>query len=640
MTTKQEKKMKKSAITFITLLLLLIAPALIRAEEIQGFVPAVSEAPDADIGRIMVEDEESITESGINDDGKSFVIYKGADVLSGGAVSVEDLLENLPGVYLNKSSLLNMGTGTFAASNLKIRGLGGAPNSGILVIVDGIPRSMGVFKHPLFDTIQLGSAESVEIIKGPCGVLYGNQAVAGVINIKTKTIDNEGMKTSIGTMIGNHYTQSHFIETRIRKQELQIGANVNYNSTAGIRPNSDSYDENAHGSLKYDLDENWVVSAEGDYSYIREFNPGPTDAINWVREAESYRLIQRDGKISMEHKHGDLSGSLTAYTDSGSNQFLKNAKPSLTPGVYIITPGIYSMYENQGARVAEEWIALPGNSTKFGFDWDYLGAFFAAGPNHSGWHENSFSPYISSSQVAGIFTLSAGLRCYISSVWGTEFIPQAAFKISLFEGQYIYINASKGFKTPAIGTVIFEDFDGLKPEDYWQYEVGVTHNIMDNVKYGISLYQTEGTNLLRYNQALLKTENSGRILFRGIDTDLDIRILTYLHLGGTLSYLDPREKTAGQAILSGSVYYKVETGAFDAGVNCSFAKDRFDGDLRSVNVGDYAIFGADVSYKAKLFGAEEEFYLNVGNIFNRQYLVKTGYPAAGFDYKTGLTIKF
>jgi outer membrane cobalamin receptor len=595
------------------------------------FVPDVNtEDQGVDIGRVLVEDEEPQVENIINDDIHAASVIKHSKIESGPAVNLDDMLEQVPGVYTGKAGMLNFGTGMFAASNLRIRGIGATPNSGILVVVDGIPRSMGVYNHPLFDALALGPDDSVEITKGPSGVMYGDMAVGGVINVTTKKAEIDGAKTTLGTMAGNHYTQDHFFSTVIKKEELDMSASANYSSTAGERVNSDSYEESAHGSMGYRLDDSWRAGAEGDYTSTRDFNPGPEGAF-WSRNTEASELIQRDGNIFMENKLGDLSGRASVYTDSGSVKFLDSA---LDPGSES-----YSQYENDGVKLLEEWVAFPGNSTKFGFDYNYLSTCVNPAPAGSKINDGSYAPYMMFDQVVGIFGISAGFRYDIDSKWGNEAVPQAGLKVSLFDGQYIYVNASKGYKKPAPGELAYVNYDDLKPEDFWQYEAGISHNVGETVKYGVSFYQTEGSNILAQD-AFGYIRNTGSVLFRGIDTDLSVKFLDNFAAGGTISYLDPRDKTAGQAALYGSLDLNGKFDGIGAGLRCGFAKDRFSADSRKEKLGDYAVLGADLSYKTKLFGTDDLFYLNFDNILNKKYYVKTGYPATGFDFKGGMTVKF
>ncbi len=64
--------------------------------------------------------------------------------------------------------------------------------------VDGVNYSKSyMFNFPLFDV------ESVEVLKGPQGTLYGRNTVAGVINVFTRQPDNEFV-SSVGVTVGNY----------------------------------------------------------------------------------------------------------------------------------------------------------------------------------------------------------------------------------------------------------------------------------------------------------------------------------------------------------------------------------------------------------------------------------------------------
>ncbi len=70
---------------------------------------------------------------------------------------------------------------------LDLRGFGAAAGSNTLVLVDGRPlNNASDLAPPDLSTIDLGLVERVEIVQGSAGVLYGNQAVGGLVNIVTR----------------------------------------------------------------------------------------------------------------------------------------------------------------------------------------------------------------------------------------------------------------------------------------------------------------------------------------------------------------------------------------------------------------------------------------------------------------------
>ena len=632
--------MKKALLAII----LMVSFTAIKAEQPGGFIGAGNDTQAPDMGTIVVEDQDENFTTGLNDLSQSIATFKGAALTDNSAMTVSDILGEVPGIYLDKSGIMSFGSGLFTPSVMKIRGLGETPNSGILTVIDGRPQSMGIYRHPFFDTLALDSIDSIEVIKGPGGVLYGNQAVAGVINIRTKKRELEGGSYTLGTMIGNDFTQNHFMDAVFKKDEIDMNVSGSYSSTGGARPNADSYLENVHAHGGYEIQKDLVASVNIDYAYNRNFNPGPL-GYNWPRDAEATQTIQRDGDFRVDYKLPDYTGSTIFFTDSGSNKFLLSEVPQFYPVFVAAGTPEYSQYENHGLRVMNEWVIFPGNSTKAGFDWQYFGGFYSSFKS-AVWHENDYAPYFSISQEAGIFGISAGLRYDINSAWGSVPVPQAGFKVSLFDQQTIYVNASKGFKTPAMGQWVIFPYDNLSPEQFWQYEIGTTHTIFESLTYNIALYQTEGSNVLQVDPVDGKLKNSGFILMRGVDADVSAKFLDIFRAGISGSYVDPRDKTANMALLSGSAYIKAELikkGNIKVGVD--FAKDRYNknisdlGNPAPLKLGDYAALNISADYRMDIFGTDTSFYVDADNILDNTYEVKAYYPVPGFLIKGGLTVR-
>lgn len=94
------------------------------------------------------------------------------------ASSTPDLLERALGVYMQKS---NAGGGSPF-----IRGLTGKQ---VLLLVDGVRLNNSFYRagpHQYLNTIDPNGIERIEIIRGPASVLYGSDALGGVVNIITR----------------------------------------------------------------------------------------------------------------------------------------------------------------------------------------------------------------------------------------------------------------------------------------------------------------------------------------------------------------------------------------------------------------------------------------------------------------------
>ena len=604
------------------------------------FVGADREEKSVDIGKIYVEEKQSEIINGLNTNIMSSTVIKGKILEAGSKANVADAVKEAPGVYFQKAGIIGFSAGSSAPSVLKIRGLGELPNPGILVVVDDRPQYIGIWRHPLLDTLSLDSVESIEVIKGPSGVELGNQATAGAIVINTKKLEKEGYKLTLNSGIGNYWTQDYFANALANYFNFDVSLSGGYKSTNGARQNSDSYQQNYHGHIGYSLNE-FYFAINGDYSFIRSFNPGPVTAINWDREQEAVETLQRDGDVRVKYENNEMKTQIIAFTDSGHNNFLKTY--NLFLGKLI--DGSYNRYQNYGVRFINEWYLFPANITKLGFDWQYFGGYFDSrvptpARKIEERYENDYAPYFSFSQDIGIFGIYLGTRYGINNKWGQEIVPQFGLKVALLKDFVMHINLSKGYKTPAMGTVIWSTYDELKPENFWQYETGLEAKLFDLINYSVTVYQTEGSNLLQTDPVDGKLKNTGFILLRGVEAGIDTQIFDKIKLGTNLCYTDPREKTARFAYLTGKVYSNIDIiNNLSVKLETEIARDRFDADFRNQQLEEYAIVNSSVNYSVLLNTVETNFYLDIENMFDRKYQVKTGYPCPGFLIKGGLLIK-
>ena len=71
------------------------------------------------------------------------------------------LTEQIPGFFTTSRSIMGYGISTGAAGSMSLRGIGGNPTTGLLILIDGHPQYMGLMGHPLSDAYQSMLAEKV-----------------------------------------------------------------------------------------------------------------------------------------------------------------------------------------------------------------------------------------------------------------------------------------------------------------------------------------------------------------------------------------------------------------------------------------------------------------------------------------------
>ncbi len=167
------------------------------------------------------------------------------------------LTEQVPGLFTTSRGIMGYGVSTGAAGGMSLRGIGGSPTAGLLVLIDGHPQYMGLMGHPIADAYQTMMTERVEVLRGPASVLYGSNAMGGVINIVTRQMKEEGSKTDIQAAYGSYNTLQTEVTNRLKRGRFSSIVTGSYNRSDGHRPDMDFEQYGGYAKLGYDFNDRW-----------------------------------------------------------------------------------------------------------------------------------------------------------------------------------------------------------------------------------------------------------------------------------------------------------------------------------------------------------------------------------------------
>jgi outer membrane receptor for ferrienterochelin and colicins len=136
-----------------------------------------------------------------------------------GANNVQDLFTH----QLNVRVANDAATG----SSISLQGIGG---ENIKVLVDGVPVIGRLYNNINLSQLNLNNVERVEVIRGPASVLYGTNALGGVINIITNTSANTPLKAGFNTYYESNgqYNADIYTNLHFRKTDISINGGRNY----------------------------------------------------------------------------------------------------------------------------------------------------------------------------------------------------------------------------------------------------------------------------------------------------------------------------------------------------------------------------------------------------------------------------
>ncbi len=436
----------------------------------------------------------------------------------------------VPGLFVTERGVTGFGVAKGSAGQISIRGIGGNPTTGVLMLIDGHPQFMGIMGHPLPDSYVASDVERVEVIRGPASVLYGSNAMGGVINIITKKQNAEGVHGNARLSYGSFNTQKYMGAVGFKKQKFSAFVSGNHDQTDGHRSDSDFKINNGYAKLGYNLNDHFYVATDFSLAKYNASDPGP-DTTN-AKPGERIDILRGYGAVSLQNEFEKASGAIKLFYNFGEHN---------------ITDGFHSTDNNYGANLYESLHLFEGNSITVGVDLTTYGGFAentkamkGKGIVFADTAVSEFGTYAFMQQtVAEKLTVNAGLRYQNHSVYGSQWIPSAGFafkvgKLTTWKG-----SVSKGFRSPTIRELFMWNHNpDLLPETVISYETGVSKTFFNNRLSGeVTVYAVNGDNLI-INVPMKGLQNSGEINNKGVEVAINAAPVKNLSLNATYSYIN------------------------------------------------------------------------------------------------------
>jgi len=557
------------------------------------------------------------------------------------------LSEEVPGLFITQRGVMGYGVAAGAAGGMNVRGIGGAPTAGVLVLIDGNPQYMGLMGHPLADSYQSLMAEKVEVIRGPASMLYGSNAMGGVINIITNQTKVDKRHASAQVMYGSYNTLSAEAAAMARKDALQGSFNIGYNRSDGHRENMDFEQLNGQGKVGYDFNSNWSSSIDLNLSTTKSSNPGMITSEIIDNDAN---VTRGDVSAALKNEYENTSGALKLYYNFGAHEINDGYKPSESPLPYLF----HSTDQMMGVSAHQSYSLFTNNNTTAGIDLQRFGG--------KAWNEFSIQKddstlanahlyevagYVHTQQalLSNKLWLNAGVRLDYHETNGAEWIPQLGVSFSPSSNNVLKAMVSKGFRNATIREMYMfpPQNPDLKPERLMNYEVSYTQNLLQNrLSLGLNVFYINGDNMIQTNFVNNSPIylNSGKVENKGVEVSSKYQITQSINLSGNYSYLGMKH-----AIL-GAPKHKLYVGG-------NFTKERWSVStgiqmvsklytaLKSKQVPEdqtasFNLWNARVNYKATSILS---FFAKGENLLGEAYDMYAGYPMPKTTVFGGLRIQ-
>lgn len=459
------------------------------------------------------------------------------------------LTEQIPELFVTSRGIMGYGVSTGAAGGISLRGLSGGTGR-LMVMIDGHPQYAGIFGHPIADAYQSFLADRVEVLRGPASVLYGSNAMGGVINIVTRKMHDNGVNTNIHMGYGSYNTLESEFTSRIRKGRFSSVVSGSYNRTDGHRDNMEFEQYGGYAKLGYEMTGNWSLRGDINITHFNASYPGPITAP--LLDGDQ-RITRGVTLFAIENNYEQTSGGLSFFYNWGKHWINDGYTPSKEEKPQ--DERFNSRDNMMGVSLYQSMQLFKGNRITAGVDWFRYGGKawneYVSG-EHIGTtsdlvnkHENELAGYVDLRQNIGTWlTFNAGLRADHHSRVGLEWVPQAGLAFHLPHTIEMKASASKGFRYPILREMYMfpSQNPDLQPESMWNYELAFSQQLLNGrLAYGVNLFYIDGKNLIETlpnpNGSGMLNQNSSEIENSGIELQAAWRISQYWSVDGNYSYL-------------------------------------------------------------------------------------------------------
>lgn len=618
------------------------------------------------------------------------------DIENSNAKNVIELIRQELGIHTYDNS-------TPKTAIIDIRGFGDTASRNILVLVND--RKINAIDVTGPDTLQipLGAIDRIEIIRGAGSVLYGDNAVGGVVNIITKR--GEGpLAGKLGTTYGSYRTSS--VDAEISGSEkfkwLNLDNEVGYYiyskylDTGGYRDNSDlvSQDHNAHldykvsDRLDVNLETGWHEDDYGlpgglSFSELQTLGRrGSADPEDFASTKDRFVQLGFDIKPWPENTDwGHFSLNLSYRNKDSYASFAKffNTKRD------IDAFGLNGKYTF--------------NQTLFNKDFNFVtGIDYYDTNNHILGSEFNSDELTISKKESGIYLFSeyealenlyvnAGSRFQeaqytfdqkastvnYSTRTPRESVNMAGMKYEYAKGSNIFWDVQQTFRFLATDEW-YDSFTGtlstnLKQQTGIQYEAGIKHNFNDTTVVTVTPYWMDLKNEIFLNPSagfFGSNDNYDKTRRRGVEIGqetkiseiMDIKCLDGVSVFTNYSLQDPRflEGPNDGKFIPAAPRHQANTGLtagflkhFSASLSGKYVSSTFainDTLNTTPPVKPYWTLDGKISYETKNL----EIFAALNNITDEQYYTyivksttstaKDHFPAPGRNFLAGTKLKF
>lgn len=589
-----------------------------------------------------------------------------------GAGSVPEVLRNLANIFVSD---LN---GNGQNQTVDMGGFGETANRHVAVTIDGRRINPIDQSGPRWAAIDLANVERIEVLAGGGSVLYGDQAMGGVINIITRDPE-EGLKFRVEAGGGSLDTFKTAVGLNYGTDRGGIVLDAVTRSTDGYRDNSAAEQRSFAGKFTRRLSDRAAGRFQLDYIDAEYEFPGALTAEQMAQNRR--QTLTPDDKESM--RAATLSTGLELDFGAAGRLDLGASFRDEQRDADMVSWWTYSTYDLATWTLNAKYVLdrpLAGRENRLtvgldaAFD-DYdLDTGYAPGAfdNRFRHGRDTLAGYLQDElALSDALVLNLGFRGerpdteLRADVGGMETVVDkddaeyawnAGLAYRFMKRSKIYARAYRSFRYPVVDEYT-STWTGamnadLEHETALGYEAGLEVWALDSLKAGLRLFTFDVDDEIAWNDFTFQNENIGETRHQGAEADLRYQALDFLALFASAAFTEVEFRSGEN---SGRTVPQVPQFKAHAGVELEgpegltcrvrynyVGEQYFGGDYANIldKMDAYQTVDLYLRYRWR----QAEVFANATNIFNEEYSASgwsgSYYPMPEAVYFAGVRLEF
>ncbi|WP_438726840.1 TonB-dependent receptor plug domain-containing protein [Parasphingorhabdus sp. DH2-15] len=566
---------------------------------------------------------------------------------------ITQILERAPGVTTTRNGPI----GGF--TSVRVRG---STSDQVLVLIDGIrlndPSAPGAGFD--FANVQTGNITKVEILRGANSIIWGSNAIGGVIALDTRGSRGTASLTGEGGSFGTVNLSGSVRPDIADGLDVNISGgyfdNDGFSSFADGTENDGFRQSYINGHAGYSLTSGIYLFAQGRFATSRlDIDGFPAPAFAFADTDEFQETQQFSASAGVEYSGDNLElRALYSIADIDRDNF----NPAFGDDVSFFAEGRNERIELRGEL-------QPVNNVTVFFGLENEETRFETGPFGTAAESGIDSAYGLLRYNDDVVNISAGLRVDDHEQFGSQVTFGADASIALDVGWKLVGAYQEGFRAPSLFQLL-SDFGNtnLQPETSQSFEVGIQYNDRNSVYPiggSVTLFTRDTDNQIDFiscfgvtdaicdNRPFGTFDNILSTRAQGVEADLSVQPIDTFIARIAYSYIDTENRSAGSAnvgnvlarqpdnVLTLSADWTPELAGkpVNLGGDVRLVSDSFDNAANSVRLDGFAVVRLRASYDIT---DNIQLYGRVENLFDAQYQTVSGFGTPGMSAFGGVRV--